>query len=153
MLRSLVGSEMCIRDSSNGIERHGERLVGAPSSAEVSEHTAVVAKLPVDATCGVVSDQGKIRTWSHGWRRKSHSDDLPVWLSGHSVGSFERAVAHVSHDGSAAMPEWIQLAAFVGRPCQLNRAQQHAVSYTHLRAHETPEHLVCRLLLEKKKKK
>src|SRR5678815_5959518 len=23
-----------------------------------------------------------------------------------------------------------------------------AVSYTHLRAHETPEHLVCRLLLE-----
>eukprot|EP00658_Telonema_sp_P-2_P074799 TRINITY_DN64096_c0_g1_i1.p1 TRINITY_DN64096_c0_g1~~TRINITY_DN64096_c0_g1_i1.p1 ORF type:complete len:281 (+),score=52.89 TRINITY_DN64096_c0_g1_i1:46-888(+) len=27
------------------------------------------------------------------------------------------------------------------------------VSYTHLRAHETPEHLVCRLLLEKKKEK
>src|SRR5678815_147115 len=27
------------------------------------------------------------------------------------------------------------------------------VSYTHLRAHEPPEHLVCRLLLEKKKKK
>ena len=28
-----------------------------------------------------------------------------------------------------------------------------SVSYTHLRAHETPEHLVCRLLLEKKKQK
>ena len=28
-----------------------------------------------------------------------------------------------------------------------------AVSYTHLRAHETREDLVCRLLLEKKKKK
>ena len=28
-----------------------------------------------------------------------------------------------------------------------------AVSYTHLRAHETPEHIVCRLLLEKKKQK
>src|SRR5678815_1476400 len=27
---------------------------------------------------------------------------------------------------------------------------RRAVSYTHLRAHETPEHLVCRLLLEKK---
>ncbi len=27
------------------------------------------------------------------------------------------------------------------------------VAYTNLRAHETPEHLVCRLLLEKKKKK
>eukprot|EP00658_Telonema_sp_P-2_P051162 TRINITY_DN39195_c0_g1_i1.p1 TRINITY_DN39195_c0_g1~~TRINITY_DN39195_c0_g1_i1.p1 ORF type:complete len:103 (-),score=43.65 TRINITY_DN39195_c0_g1_i1:61-369(-) len=30
-------------------------------------------------------------------------------------------------------------------------AKLNAVSYTHLRAHETPEHLVCRLLLEKKK--
>ena len=30
-------------------------------------------------------------------------------------------------------------------------ASAKTVSYTHLRAHETPEHLVCRLLLEKKK--
>ena len=30
------------------------------------------------------------------------------------------------------------------------RGASNAVSYTHLRAHETPEHLVCRLLLEKK---
>src|SRR5678816_3624190 len=34
-----------------------------------------------------------------------------------------------------------------------NMANLETVSYTHLRAHETPEHLVCRLLLEKKKKK
>eukprot|EP00658_Telonema_sp_P-2_P032588 TRINITY_DN2408_c0_g1_i5.p2 TRINITY_DN2408_c0_g1~~TRINITY_DN2408_c0_g1_i5.p2 ORF type:complete len:414 (-),score=67.78 TRINITY_DN2408_c0_g1_i5:103-1344(-) len=33
-----------------------------------------------------------------------------------------------------------------------NGETKEAVSYTHLRAHETPEHLVCRLLLEKKKK-
>src|SRR5678816_1890969 len=33
-----------------------------------------------------------------------------------------------------------------------NQFRVWAVSYTHLRAHETPEHLVCRLLLEKKKK-
>ena len=33
----------------------------------------------------------------------------------------------------------------------LKRIGNFAVSYTHLRAHETPEHLVCRLLLEKKK--
>ena len=30
---------------------------------------------------------------------------------------------------------------------------ENPVSYTHLRAHETTEHLVCRRLLEKKKKK
>eukprot|EP00658_Telonema_sp_P-2_P074833 TRINITY_DN64137_c0_g1_i1.p1 TRINITY_DN64137_c0_g1~~TRINITY_DN64137_c0_g1_i1.p1 ORF type:complete len:182 (-),score=54.07 TRINITY_DN64137_c0_g1_i1:23-568(-) len=35
---------------------------------------------------------------------------------------------------------------------QLTQVHRKAVSYTHLRAHETPEHLVCRLLLEKKKK-
>ena len=29
----------------------------------------------------------------------------------------------------------------------------YPVSYTHLRAHETDSYLVCRLLLEKKKKK
>ena len=31
------------------------------------------------------------------------------------------------------------------------KGRLETVSYTHLRAHETPEHLVCRLLLEKKK--
>ena len=33
----------------------------------------------------------------------------------------------------------------------INAQNKDSVSYTHLRAHETPEHLVCRLLLEKKK--
>ena len=32
-----------------------------------------------------------------------------------------------------------------------NRTLTYAVSYTHLRAHETDSYLVCRLLLEKKK--
>ena len=34
-----------------------------------------------------------------------------------------------------------------------SRIGEEAVSYTHLRAHETRHDLVCRLLLEKKKKK
>src|SRR5674536_45478 len=34
---------------------------------------------------------------------------------------------------------------YTAKNCQLVAM---AVSYTHLRAHETPEHLVCRLLLE-----
>ena len=33
-----------------------------------------------------------------------------------------------------------------------SRVNNKAVSYTHLRAHETGRNLVCRLLLEKKKK-
>eukprot|EP00658_Telonema_sp_P-2_P067577 TRINITY_DN564_c0_g1_i2.p1 TRINITY_DN564_c0_g1~~TRINITY_DN564_c0_g1_i2.p1 ORF type:complete len:116 (+),score=36.52 TRINITY_DN564_c0_g1_i2:2-349(+) len=43
--------------------------------------------------------------------------------------------------------------AHVGTPCWPPYSALIPVSYTHLRAHETPEHLVCRLLLEKKKKK
>ena len=43
---------------------------------------------------------------------------------------------------------------WAGERCRGGRerpAVDAPVSYTHLRAHETPEHLVCRLLLEKKK--
>ena len=36
---------------------------------------------------------------------------------------------------------------------EMIHAESGAVSYTHLRAHETVLDLVCRLLLEKKKKK
>src|SRR5664279_2826146 len=40
------------------------------------------------------------------------------------------------------------------RRCQRDppHCPSHPVSYTHLRAHETDSYLVCRLLLEKKKK-
>src|SRR5678815_5866350 len=34
------------------------------------------------------------------------------------------------------------------KPDRARLARYGPVSYTHLRAHETPEHLVCRLLLE-----
>src|SRR5678816_3369554 len=37
------------------------------------------------------------------------------------------------------------------KPSEPPNNPRRPVSYTHLRAHETPEHLVCRLLLEKKK--
>ena len=37
--------------------------------------------------------------------------------------------------------------------CKLLYKISITVSYTHLRAHETGRNLVCRLLLEKKKKK
>ena len=40
-----------------------------------------------------------------------------------------------------------------GKTYELSFDISNAVSYTHLRAHETVLDLVCRLLLEKKKKK
>src|SRR5450756_323555 len=44
-------------------------------------------------------------------------------------------------------PEWPTV------PASRFEVWRRAVSYTHLRAHETRHDLVCRLLLEKKKKK
>ena len=38
------------------------------------------------------------------------------------------------------------------KACWVTPDYMDTVSYTHLRAHETPEHIVCCLLLEKKKK-
>ncbi len=52
-----------------------------------------------------------------------------------SIGELERLDAFVDKAGRTWTPE----------------GYVKTVSYTHLRAHETPEHLVCRLLLEKKK--
>src|SRR5678815_4648447 len=47
-------------------------------------------------------------------------------------------------DWYARLPLFVRPSAYF-----LYRYVVRPVSYTHLRAHETPEHLVCRLLLEK----
>src|SRR5664279_6335021 len=54
-----------------------------------------------------------------------------------------RSAEPVDHTGRAP----------ANRPTQRCDGDMMAVSYTHLRAHETDSYLVCRLLLEKKKKK
>ena len=54
------------------------------------------------------------------------------------------------HNGQLSGSEITFRAVAIRIKSEVNK--QKTVSYTHLRAHETPEHLVCRLLLEKKKK-
>ena len=56
--------------------------------------------------------------------------------------------------------EYFHFGEFVEKPNQCGCFERNGnwytyvtVSYTHLRAHETGRNLVCRLLLEKKKKK
>ena len=51
---------------------------------------------------------------------------------------------------SYAFANFIGLSGLSSTSIRINLYSLWAVSYTHLRAHETPEHLVCRLLLEKK---
>src|SRR5674536_385043 len=95
MLRSLVGSEMCIRDRSKGQMPKADFLP---------------------------------RDWY---------DTPNIHLS--TISDFE-VFCRMRH---------IMIEQLIG----LRSCETGTVSYTHLRAHETPEHLVCRLLLEKKKKK
>src|SRR5678816_3499625 len=78
---------------------------------------------------------------------------------------FIRKVAEFENFKKRSLKERIELIQTAGKEviidmlevlddCERAEKQMNsldAVSYTHLRAHETPEHLVCRLLLEKKK--
>eukprot|EP00658_Telonema_sp_P-2_P022600 TRINITY_DN19035_c0_g1_i2.p2 TRINITY_DN19035_c0_g1~~TRINITY_DN19035_c0_g1_i2.p2 ORF type:complete len:110 (-),score=33.08 TRINITY_DN19035_c0_g1_i2:46-375(-) len=66
----------------------------------------------------------------HGMVQHNVTTNIERW---HVDEKFEPYLEHVAHDA-------------------LEYEEVDPVSYTHLRAHETPEHLVCRLLLEKKKK-
>ena len=79
---------------------------------------------------------------------------------------FDNSVGHLNNlkDSFANQPKMYDphanaQALMGGQAMQYNQQPQSLiadtppVSYTHLRAHETGRNLVCRLLLEKKKKK
>ena len=61
---------------------------------------------------------------------------------------FKGAYANDNHEYKKAAPT-VRALCDPGRSKMVENI--HAVSYTHLRAHETRGNLVCRLLLEKKK--
>src|SRR5680860_1811123 len=80
------------------------------------------------------------------------------------LGSGAFATVYLAHDTRMDRPVAIKVVDDAGEPdgrafreAQAAAKLNHphivtAVSYTHLRAHETDSYLVCRLLLEKKKK-
>eukprot|EP00658_Telonema_sp_P-2_P040566 TRINITY_DN29004_c0_g1_i3.p2 TRINITY_DN29004_c0_g1~~TRINITY_DN29004_c0_g1_i3.p2 ORF type:complete len:110 (-),score=25.66 TRINITY_DN29004_c0_g1_i3:93-422(-) len=83
---------------------------------------------------------------SLAFRVSGHEQQMrfPLFPSlGVGLGASSAALSGASHPGGGPrtiVPSFSPYSALI------------PVSYTHLRAHETPEHLVCRLLLEKKKK-
>src|SRR5678815_1369971 len=91
-----------------------------------------------DAWRALFMPQGAIlaaRVDDRSWLTAGCGEFLPVMCSG-------RAVLMSKDEAQAPL----RLGAFV--PSTSPATQPAPVSYTHLRAHETPEHLVCRLLLE-----
>src|SRR5678816_1889993 len=83
-------------------------------------------------------------------RRPSYVDACGYSLTIRSpAGSFSRSGEFASRPASAALPDRTagraELAAVLVDERRVAALGADAVSYTHLRAHETPEHLVCRL--------
>eukprot|EP00658_Telonema_sp_P-2_P015617 TRINITY_DN16020_c0_g1_i2.p1 TRINITY_DN16020_c0_g1~~TRINITY_DN16020_c0_g1_i2.p1 ORF type:complete len:136 (-),score=44.00 TRINITY_DN16020_c0_g1_i2:41-448(-) len=112
MLRSLVGSEMCIRDRATGKTFIPKMTKSASRNIATQQRLNARKKTIRNVSYGkTVNKSGAVKS------RKFKSGGY------NNSGKFGKA------------------------------AGAKTVSYTHLRAHETPEHLVCRLLLEKKKKK
>src|SRR5674536_2641 len=62
------------------------------------------------------------------------------------LGRKPKSASRTSPTTSAVLSRWSEWPPHDGVVCPV---RIKPVSYTHLRAHETPEHLVCRLLLER----
>src|SRR5674536_21146 len=70
-----------------------------------------------------------------------------IVLVGHSTGGGE-VTRYVGRHGTSRVAKMVLLGAITPLMLRTDANPDGPVSYTHLRAHETPEHLVCRLLLE-----
>ena len=129
MLRSLVGSEMCIRDS---------------LEITCEDCMALMARYPdkhfdlaiVDPPYGI-----GVNSMNMG-SRKTVRPDKKNWDDEIPTPEYFAELRRVSKKQIVWGGNYFPLPPSRGW-C--------AVSYTHLRAHETPEHIVCRLLLDTKK--
>src|SRR5678816_2292941 len=83
-------------------------------------------------------------------------DGAPESLSDHRTCGSRRLMARLLASGkvgslpraTTSQASGVTASSEAAASAVLNGRWSRAVSYTHLRAHETPEHLVCRLLLE-----
>ena len=161
---SLVGSEMCIRDSSSSISTISTRLKrDVPGTSRPSFVSSVRRRSGSGGLVSLVRPR-RVATRETSGKRfqkslESRSDsclsnrfsrsnasslDRP-WrrenTSGKMVGPHSPrhpASRQTNHDETTVFP----------RPQRETRERYAPVSYTHLRAHETRHDLVCRLLLE-----
>eukprot|EP00658_Telonema_sp_P-2_P034880 TRINITY_DN25436_c0_g1_i2.p1 TRINITY_DN25436_c0_g1~~TRINITY_DN25436_c0_g1_i2.p1 ORF type:complete len:156 (+),score=45.24 TRINITY_DN25436_c0_g1_i2:158-625(+) len=143
---------MCIRDSQRRV-RGVTRVVGGWLSDETLASLLGQITLNAQALVAVAEEEG--------------GAGAPVVLTSSSSDDGEECVFVTRSNVHKRLPIYgaglytlqsnfnhsCQPNAYVATPmpCGLGGHDIIAVSYTHLRAHETPEHLVCRLLLEKKK--
>ena len=176
-----MGSEMCIRDrhGNMGLDNQAKIIillgidivfffieiisgyaVGSLALVADSFHmlndimSLVVALYAVR----LVKKGGKSPQYSYGWQRAEILGALfnGVFLLALCFSIFMEALERLVAKPQVSNPSTVVIVGSLGLLSNivgLLLFQGHApVSYTHLRAHETDSYLVCRLLLEKKKK-
>ena len=145
---------MCIRDRLNAIDRpivsraisstcSGGSIIDAPrDSRSASSTVRCTILVPVNLATAGCSRDGACSTTIK---------PCPALRSSASASMNVRVPSEVGPDSGAPMILWASSKTRTWpRPPGRGLASRKAVSYTHLRAHETVLDLVCRLLLEKK---
>ena len=133
-----------ILESAMGSGKTEASLIAAEQLANLTGRSGVFFGLPTQAT-----SNGMFRRVEN-WLKSVNSDfqgEIGLRLV-HGKAELNADYAHLPH-GMQNMNDGCENASSNN---EANNNGVIPVSYTHLRAHETSLHLVCRLLLEKKKK-
>src|SRR5665811_1456678 len=124
----------------------GERSVGQIPGVPADEALAFFTRrfTALETEVGLLEERIKRGALNPDEARKSISSVKSSVVAAHAVGDLAGLVARLE--------SLAPVLAEANEARKAERAKAHeAVSYTHLRAHETVLDLVCRLLLEKKK--
>ena len=101
----------------------------------------------------MAADKEKTGVFTGGFATNPvNGERIPVWIADYvlmtyGTGAIMAVPAHDERDFAFASKFDLPIIPVIARPDGVSKS---AVSYTHLRAHETVLDLVCRLLLEKK---
>ena len=153
-----MGSEMCIRDRWIPFAEAAAFVDSTLDAlADLADRINELRKLGTEARTA----EDRIRS-ERAIEFQARLTELEVWASAFEFGSTrpldsERPIVVESESNALRavrfeLPRWNRAAFGFASDPLVNQvqAEQTPVSYTHLRAHETSLHLVCRLLLEKK---
>eukprot|EP00658_Telonema_sp_P-2_P025395 TRINITY_DN20225_c0_g2_i3.p1 TRINITY_DN20225_c0_g2~~TRINITY_DN20225_c0_g2_i3.p1 ORF type:complete len:445 (-),score=63.27 TRINITY_DN20225_c0_g2_i3:54-1388(-) len=138
--------------SASSPSRFPHHLGGVSSSAGQIMQAAVVSRLASFAYPTTASLKGATTRVASDDDQQQYTTPSPPQSSSTSAAMMAATIACRRLAACVVGDEYERTQVFT---CSIlsHVSRPKPVSYTHLRAHETPEHLVCRLLLEKKKKK
>ena len=140
IMPSLVGSEMCIRDSTCTVRENANnkvygRLGVLQNYKKKNPHMLI-------GLCGCMMQETVVVE-----KLKESYRFVDLIFGTHNIYKFAELIVTAMESDSMTIDIWKDTDQIV------EDLPVEPVSYTHLRAHETRHDLVCRLLLEKKKKK